>query len=304
MYKEKEISTPKPLKTSYFVSNTPTLMTTTQIILLAIVIYIIICIVAYKVQEYFIFKPEKLSQDFEFQYEDHFEELFFDMEDGARINGLLFYDVGEDTRGLVIYFHGNTRSIKGWSKYAKDFIAHDYDVLMIDYRGFGKSTGKRTEDVMYKDAEIVYNQMLKRYNEKNIVIYGRSLGSGFACKLASKNNPKMLILDAPYYSFSQLTSRFLPILPVSFILRFSIRTDEAIKYVKCPIYIIHGTKDLLIPFRSSVKLRKLAPQNARLVPIYGGGHNNLPSFAEYHKHLEDILLDRFDLIFDKHVRVE
>lgn len=281
------------------------LMTVTQIIILVVAIYVAICIIAYKVQEYFIFKPEKLASDFKFKYDDHFEELFFDMPDGARINGLLFYDVGETTRGLVIYFHGNTRSIKGWAKYAKDFFAHDYDVLMIDYRGFGKSTGRRNEDIMYEDSQVVYNQMLKKgYSEKHIVIYGRSLGSGFACKLASRNNPKMLILDAPYYSFSQLTSRFLPFLPVSMILRFSIRTDEYIKFVKCPVYIIHGTKDFLIPFRSSVQLAKLAPQHTRLVPIYGGGHNNLPSFPEYHKHLEDILLDRFDLIFDKQFRIE
>ena len=280
-------------------------MTTLQIILLALAAYIVICIVAYKVQEYFIFKPEKLSADFEFKYEDNFEELNFEMEDGAKINGLLFYDVGEETRGLVIYFHGNSRSIKGWAKYAKDFISHDYDVLMIDYRGFGKSTGKRTEENFYKDAQVVYNKMRSRgYAENKIVIYGRSLGSGFACKLASANKPKMLILDAPYYSFSHLMNRFLPFLPLSFILRFSIRTDEWIKYVKAPIYIIHGTKDRLIPFRSSVKLAKLAPQNTRLVPIYGGGHNNLPSFPEYHKHLEAILLDRFDLIFDKHLGVE
>ena len=108
-------------------------MSVTEIIVLVIVSYVIICLVAYKVQEYFIFKPEKLSQDFEFRYDNHFEELFLDMPDGAKINGLLFYEVGEETRGLVIYFHGNTRSIKGWAKYAKDFISHDYDVLMIDF---------------------------------------------------------------------------------------------------------------------------------------------------------------------------
>lgn len=278
-------------------------MTTNEILIWSGVAYIIICIVAYKVQEYFIFKPEKLPEDFKFNYEDHFEELFFDMEDGARINGLLFYDVGEDTRGLVIYFHGNTRSIKGWSKYAKDFIQHDYDVLMIDYRGFGKSVGKRSEEAMFDDARFVYNRMRARgYNEKNIVIYGRSLGSGFACKLASINRPKALILDAPYYSLSNLTNRFLPFLPIAFLLRFSIRTDKYIKYVRCPVYIIHGTKDFLIPYRSSVRLAQEAPLNTRLIPIYGGGHNNLPSFKEYHRHLEDILLDRFDRIFDKDIR--
>jgi uncharacterized protein len=280
-------------------------LSASQWILAALGIYVLICVVAYKVQEYFIFKPEKLDESFEFKYDDHFEELNFTMEDGARINGLLFFDKGEDTRGLVMYFHGNTRSIKGWSKYAKDFINHDYDVVMIDYRGFGKSTGKRSEEALYADAQVLYNRMRARgYTEDRIIVYGRSLGSGFACKLASMNRPKALILDAPYYSFSHLTSRFLPFLPVAFLLKFSIRTDRYIKYVRCPVYIIHGTRDWLIPYRSSVRLAKEAPLNTRLIPIYGGGHNNLPSFKAYHKHLEEVLLDRFDLIFDKDIKID
>ena len=268
------------------------------------VAYVALCVVAYLIQEKFIFKPEKLAQDFVYKYEDQFEELFFDPEPGVRINALRFYQADGSGRGLVFYFHGNTRSIKGWSKYAKDFTQHGYDVLMIDYRGFGKSVGKRTEEGLKNDAQHVYNKMRSTYGytEDKIVIYGRSLGSGFATKLASANSPKILILDAPYYSFTRLTNRFLPFLPVSYILKFSIRTDLWIKYVKCPIYVIHGTKDFLIPFRSSVKLSNLMPQSSRLIPIYGGGHNNLPDFPDYHKHLADILLDRFDLIFDKYER--
>ncbi len=264
-------------------------------------IYVVLCLVAYLIQGKFIFKPEKLPQDFEYRYDDLFEELFFEPEPDVRINALRFYQE-EDSRGLVIYFHGNTRSIKGWSKYAKDFTQYGYDVLMIDYRGFGKSVGKQTEEGIKNDAQYIYNKMRSKYGypEDKMVVYGRSLGSGFATKLASVNHPKMLILDAPYYSFTRLTTRFLPFLPVSYILKFSIRTDVWIKYVKCPIYIIHGTKDLLIPFRSSVRLANLVPQSARLIPIYGGGHNNLPDFVEYHKHIEDILNDRFDLIFDKY----
>lgn len=276
-------------------------MTTTEIIILVFVVYVMLCIVAYKVQEYFIFKPEKLPPDFEYKYDDTFEELFFEPEPGAKVNGLRFHN--EDSKGLVIYFHGNTRSIKGWAKYAKDFTQHGYDVLMIDYRGFGKSVGKRTEETLKNDAQFVYNRMRSKfgYKETNMIIYGRSLGSGFACKLASQNKPKMLILDAPYYSFSYLMNRFLPFLPISFILRFSIRTDLWIRYVRCPIYIIHGTKDWLIPYRSSVRLTRLVPLTARLLPIYGGGHNNLPSFPEYHQKLGEILNGTFDLVFDKHV---
>jgi uncharacterized protein len=262
--------------------------------------YVALCILAYFIQERFIFKPEKLHADFEYKYDDPFEELHFEPEAGVKINGLRFFH--DKPEGLVIYFHGNTRSIKGWSKYAVDFTRHGYDVVMIDYRGFGKSIGKRTEEALNKDAQFVYNKMRSKYDykEEDIIVYGRSLGSGFACKLASNNRPKMLILDAPYYSFSHLTNRFLPFMPITILLRFSIRTDIWIKYVRCPIYIIHGTKDWLIPYSSSVRLQGLVPLTARLIPIYGGGHNNLPSFPEYHKKLEEVLRNRFDLMFDKY----
>ena len=137
-------------------------MTTTEWIIWGLVAYLLLCVVAYKIQEYFIFKPEVLSQDFEYKYDDPFEEVDFEPEPGVRINGLRFFH--DKPEGLVIYFHGNTRSIKGWSKYAKDFTQHGYDVLMIDYRGFGKSTGKRSEENMYNDAFHVYNRMRAKQN--------------------------------------------------------------------------------------------------------------------------------------------
>ena len=260
--------------------------------------YVLLCLLAYWIQERFIFKPEKLASDFVYQYNTPFKELHFDMDDGAQINGLLFYTAVKPKRGLVMYFHGNTRSVKGWSKYARDFVRHGYDVVLIDYRGYGKSLGKRTEYNLKKDIEHVYHRMRFDFNypENGIVIYGRSLGSGFAAKLASVTRPKMLILDAPYYSLSHLTNRFLPFLPLSIILRFKIRTDQWIKYVRCPIYIIHGTKDRLIPLSSSIRLAKVAPLNTHLISIQGGGHNNLPSFEEYHRVLGDILQDRFGSI--------
>lgn len=278
-------------------------MPTSQILLIIGLVYLGLCILAYYIQEKFIFKPEKLNQDFAFKYEgiaDQYEELFFEPEEGVKINGLRFYH--DKPKGLLMYFHGNTRSIKGWSKYARDFTTHGYDVLMIDYRGFGKSVGKRTEKSLNIDSQHIYNRMRAKfgYKEEDIVIYGRSLGSGFACKLASNNKPKMLILDAPYYSFSHLTSRFLPFMPVAMLLRFSIRTDIWIRYVRCPVYIIHGTKDWLIPYSSSVRLHKLVPLTSRLVPIYGGGHNNLPSFKEYHQKMEEILNGTYDLVFNKY----
>ena len=256
-------------------------------LLYIIIGYFVLLALVYFIQERFIFKPEKLQQDFEYVYDIPFKELFFDVEPGVRINGLHFNV--KNPLGLVLYFHGNTRSIKGWAKYAKDFLRYKYDVVLVDYRGFGKSTGKRTEHDMLKDMQFVYDTLAVQYTEHHIIVYGRSLGSGFAAKIASDNKPRYLILDAPYFSFAKAIERFLPILPMRYILRYQLRTDKWIKHVNCHTYIIHGTKDFLLPISNSEKLQAISPKKITLLRIVGGGHNNLPSFPEYHNLLRDIL---------------
>jgi uncharacterized protein len=249
--------------------------------------YIVLLVLAYLLQERFIFKPEKLKQNFVYKYDVPFKELFFDIEEGVRINGLHFFV--KDPLGLVLYFHGNSRSIKGWAKYAKDFSRYRYDVVLVDYRGFGKSTGKRSEKDMLNDMQFVYDTLTATYHENHILVYGRSLGSGFAAKIASDNKPRYLILDAPYYSFRKTVQRFLPILPMRFVLRFHIRTDNWLPKVNCHTYILHGTKDWLIPISQSEKLQALNPRKITLIRIEGGSHNNLPTFPEYHNFIRDIL---------------
>lgn len=244
-------------------------------------------VIAYFFQERFIFKPEKLKQDFRFRYDIPFREYFFDVEPGVRINGLHFYR--DNPAGLILYFHGNTRSIKGWARYARDFYRYNYDVVLVDYRGFGKSTGPRGEKEMLSDMQFVYDTLVGTYPEHHIIVYGRSMGSGFASKIASDNKPRYLILDAPYYSFVKVVERFLPILPVRFVLRFHLRTDRWIRHVNCHTYIIHGTRDWLIPIRHSERLQQLNPHKITLIRIHGGGHNNLTRFDEYHNFMRDIL---------------
>ncbi len=249
--------------------------------------YLFLMGVAYLVQEKLIFKPEKLAQHFAFKYDAPFRELFFDVKKGVRINGLHFYREKPD--GLILYFHGNTRSIKGWAKYAADFYRYNYDVILVDYRGFGKSTGRRSERGMLNDMQFVYETLLAQYPEDHLILYGRSMGSGFATKLASDNHPRYLILDAPYYSFSKVVERYLPFLPLRLVLRFKLRSDKWIQRVTCPIYILHGTRDWLIPIRHSIRLQELNPERTTLIRIEGGGHNNLPDFPEYHNFIRDIL---------------
>lgn len=258
-----------------------------EVVLYIILAYLVIALLAYLVQERFIFKPEKLPPDFEFRYEAPFKEISFTPEPGVTISGIHFQV--PRPLGVLLYFHGNTRSIKGWGKYARDFYRFGYDVVLVDYRGFGKSTGKRSERAMLQDMQFVYDRLVLQYPEDHIIVYGRSMGSGFATKLAADNRPRYLILDAPYYSFRKVAERFLPFLPMRFLLRYHLRTDQWIGKVQCHTYILHGTRDWLIPIRHSERLQAINPTRITLIRIKGGGHNNLPSFAEYHNFLRDIL---------------
>ncbi len=266
-----------------------------HILWITLAAYILISVLLYYLQDYFLFKPEKLPKDFNFYYENQqVSEYNLETRDGAIINGLHFGV--EKPLGVVLYLKGNSKSIKGWGKFAVDFTRNNYDVIMIDYRGFGKSTGKRSQKAIKHDLQFIYNKIREKVSEKYIIIYGRSLGSGFAAKLASMNNPKMLILDAPYYSLTKVTGRYMPFMPLSIILKYPMPTYKWIKYVKCPIHIIHGTKDKLIPFSSSVKLSQVNAKRTRLHPIIEGGHKNLNNFESYHKILTEIIKSKAEKI--------
>lgn len=258
-------------------------------LILVLIIYVIISIALYYLQDYILFKPEKLPKDFQFLYENQeTEEYNLETRDGAIINGVLFKPKG-DSKGLVLYLKGNSKSIKGWGKFAVDFTRHNYNVLMVDYRGFGKSTGRRSQKAIKRDLQAIYDKMKEKTTEDRIIVYGRSLGSGFATKIASTNHPKMLILDAPYYSLTKVTNRYMPFMPLSILLKYPLPTYKWLKYVQCPVHIIHGTNDKLIPFKSSIKLSKVNPKLTKLHSVIGGGHKNLNMFESYHIMIRDIL---------------
>ena len=259
------------------------------ILLFVLAIYIVVSILLYYLQDYLLFKPEKLPKDFQFHYDNQeIKEYNLETRDGAIINGVRFMPKGE-SKGVVLYLKGNSKSIKGWGKFAVDFTRHDYNVVMVDYRGFGKSTGRRSQKAIKRDLQLVYNKLKEQTTEDRIILYGRSLGSGFAAKLASMNNPRMLVLDAPYYSLTKVTARYAPFMPLSILIKYPLPTYKWLKYVQCPIHIIHGTHDKLIPYKTSVKLSQVNPKLTTLHSVIGGGHKDLNNFEAYHIMLGKII---------------
>ena len=249
--------------------------------------YVGFCLFFYFFQHLFFFRPEKLTRSFSYKYPFPFEELDFEMKDGGRINAIYFKV--PNARGVVYYLKGNSKSIKGWGKFAKDFVSNGYDFFMMDYRGFGKSRGKRSQTRVFNDANHIYKWLAQSYPENKIILFGRSWGSGIAARIASWNKPGMLILDSPYYSFYYTIHQYLFFIPLRWLLRYDIRTDLYLPALECPIHIIHGTNDRLISFSQSKKLKALYPDKIVLHPIAGARHNNLGDFPEFFEILYTIL---------------
>lgn len=254
-------------------------------------VILILGLFIYFFQHKFFFHPEKLPADFKFAYDNlKAEEKTVEPEPGAKINYLHFQV--DEPKGAVIYLKGNTKSIKGWGKFAIDFTRLGYEVIMMDYRGFGKSTGKRTVEAMKRDSQFIYNIVKNEFSEEKIVVYGRSLGAGFAARLASKNNPRLLILTSPLYSLLRTVHRYLPFMPAKPFLRYNIPTFQYLKNVRCPIKIIHGSDDRLVPISTAVDLSEINPAITRLYVILGAGHINIHQFEEYHRVMEEIFEER------------
>lgn len=259
-----------------------------KVALVLLSLYVMISASLYFLQEKILFLPSVLEQDYQYQFNHHFEELNFETNDGAKLNAVHFKV--ENPKGVILYFHGNAGDLSRWGIVAEFFVKKQYDVLIMDYRTFGKSTGKLNEAVFYKDADLFYDYLLDDYNENSITLYGRSLGTGIATYLASKNSPKQLILETPYYSMVDVGKFRFPILPVKSLLKYKFPTYQFIKEVKCPITMFHGTDDSVVPYESARKLFNASPKLlTTFTTIEGGNHGNLINYRIFQEGIKSIL---------------
>jgi alpha-beta hydrolase superfamily lysophospholipase len=221
--------------------------------------------------------PDNHTYDFCQEY----QEFDLKTKDGAKLNAVHIRQ--DSARGVVLYFHGNSGNISHLNHVANIIEQKGYDAILIDYRTYGKSTGKLSEEALKKDAQLFYNHALTKYNEKNIILYGRSFGTGIASGLAAENAPRKLILESPFYSAVSLGQHRFPILPVSLLSEFRFPSNEYLQKVNCPIYIFHGTEDSVIPYKFAKKLYEDIPETTKkkLYTVEGAGHNYLQDFDAF-----------------------
>lgn len=246
-------------------------------------------------QEKVVFLPVILPHDHTYDFENDFEEYLWDTPYEGKINALHFKI--ENPKGVIAYFHGNADNLHRWGKIAVDFTKFGYDVLVMDYRGYGKSSGPRNEEYLYSDAQFFYDFAKENYGENKIIVYGRSLGGAFATKIAGENQPKMVILEATFYNLQDIVNRWLPgkvTDKVSPKMTYHFLSNQNILKIKVPLYHFHGTKDSVVPLKSGKKLFEVFEKEHPKIPkkfieIKGGTHEDLIKYDEFLEEMKKIL---------------
>jgi pimeloyl-ACP methyl ester carboxylesterase len=256
---------------------------------LFILVYCLIGIVIYYSQDRILFHPQPLAADYHYNFSYPFKEVNIPFTQKATINVIEFTPPQPHPKGVVLYFHGNKKNISWYAKAAPEFTGRGYEVWMIDYPGFGKSTGAFTEQQLYDWALVFYTLARAHYSKDSIIIYGRSMGTGIAAQLATKRDCKTLILEAPYYSIPSIFSSWLPVYPVNSMIHFKLPTWQYLQEVTNPVVIFHGSDDITIPYRNAKQLKPYLKPADEFVTIKDGHHNDLPGFAAYKQKLDSLL---------------
>jgi uncharacterized protein len=251
-------------------------------------LYIIIGVALYFLQDKFIFHPKKLSADYKYHFDIPFREIDIPLTAEKNLSIVQFTVPDSVSKGIVLYFHGNRLNINRYAKYATSFTRNGYEVWMMDYPGYGKSTGKRSEQILYDDALILYKMAISKVSLEQIIIYGKSLGTGIASQLASVSECKRLILETPYYSMDALAKHYFFIYPVIPMIKYAMPTYQYFEYIKAPITIFHGTRDAIIPYKQSKWLVE-KKSGTELITLEKGKHNNLPEFKLFQQKLDSLL---------------
>lgn len=253
-----------------------------------IIPYTVFSVFMYFIQDNILFQPQPLAADYQYQFEKEFEEFNLWTPDSISLNALHFKV--PNPKGVILYYHGNAGNLARWGQIASRYTAYNYDVVVMDYRGYGKSGGNPSEETMYADAQFLYDHVKKSYPEKQITVFGRSLGTTVSTYLAAQNKPGRLILETPFYSIQDIANTRFRYLPVQWLIKYDFPSFEYAPQVACPTLILHGTRDGVVPFSSGQRLYlEFKPAYAHFVTIQDGRHNNLNDYPLYHTSLDQFI---------------
>lgn len=240
-------------------------------------------------QERLLFAPTPLAAEAPLAREPDVRETWVEA-DGARLSVLELRHTRP--RGVVFFLHGNAGNLQTWFTELQVYRDTGFDLVMFDYRGYGKSTGRITgEAQLHADVDAVWQSVAARYRGLPVVGYGRSLGTALIAHWATRHAAEVTVtvLVSPYTSMAALARRHYPWIPVA-LLRYPLRTDAAVAAIRGPLVIVHGEADDLIPPQHARTLADIAPQ-AELLIVPGAGHGDIHGHGVYRDRMRRLLQD-------------
>jgi fermentation-respiration switch protein FrsA (DUF1100 family) len=205
------------------------------------------------------------------------QEVVLDTSDGEKV--IVWHVPPRDGMPVVIYFHGNAEIVAWRAERHRALIANGTGLVALSYRGYAGSTGTPTEDGLHRDAEAAYAFAVGRYAPERIVLWGHSLGTGVAVRLASEKPVGKVILEAPYSSVVDVAASVFPFVPVRWLMKDQFRSDERIAAINAPLLILHGARDDVIGIQFAKRLFALAHEPKRFITYDQGGHIDLDDYG-------------------------
>lgn len=248
------------------------------------ILYAAACAYMWAMQKQIVFLPSPIFQTTPDRLGMKFEELYIAVGEGGDKAELHGWWIPADKTDAVtlLYLHGNFRNIANNLEHTLRLHNLDYNVLLVDYRGFGKSTGSPSEENTYQDAEAAWQYLVKVRNIKpsQTFIYGHSLGGSIAIDLAT-HHPEVagVVTESTFTSMQAMGEIEYGFLPVGLLLNQHFDTLEKIKQLKIPLLMVHGTWDKKVPEEMAKQLYAAALQPKSLLLIEGGEHNNSGTIA-------------------------
>lgn len=245
-----------------------------QVLGIAAIAYAGLALVIYLLQPGLIYHPE-MGRDVSTTPSQAgliYEDVKLVTTDGVALHG--WFVPSSQPRGTVLFLHGNAGNISHRLDSLKMFQHLGYSTLIIDYRGYGNSAGKPSEQGTYLDAEAAWDYLTqtRKIPAGSIVLFGESLGGAIAARLASRHEPAALVISSGFTSVPDLAAKFYPYLPVRLLSRFDYDTRKYLSSVAAPVFIAHSPDDEIIPFRHGRELYEAAKGPKRFLEL-GGGHN-------------------------------
>lgn len=258
--------------------------------------YLLIVALAWSFQERLVFFPSGKLSVSPANIGFDFEEVRLESEDGVRLHGWFIPAPAGMQRPAVLFFHGNAGNISHRLEMIR--IIHELGLacLVVDYRGYGKSGGKPSEQGLYMDARAARDWFLNEKGLKpaEVLLWGRSLGGAVAAELAADNSPGALVVESCFTSLPEMGRKIYPFLPVKAISRLRFPVERYLKRVSCPVLVVHSPDDEIVPYEFGRRLYQAAPEPKRFLEI-SGGHNEgfVASGEKYISGVRDFLVSSF-----------